>query len=475
MQGSVSPRALATVGVLGGVFLAAIEATIVATAMPTVVGQLGGLDHYSWVFSAYILTSTVTMPLWGRLSDLYGRRRLYLAAVAWFLAGSALSGLSLSMAQLVACRAIQGVGAGGLLPLGITIIGELYTLEERPRAQGFFSLVWGVASIAGPLAGGFITDQLSWRWVFFLNLPFGAVAAGFVGWALPAHRPSRSHTLDVRGAVALAGAITVLLLALEEVGARDRAMSATWVLAAFAVSLGFLLLFVRLERRSPEPILPLDLFRNRFLASATVTGFLTGMAMFGVMSFVPLFVQSALSRSATQAGSALTPLLLGWVVTSLVTSRVLPRVGFRPMVVSGLVCACAGFAGLVQVTRFAPVWWLHASLALMGIGMGMTMLSLVIVQQSAVPLERLGTATSLGQFSRSIGAAFGVAMMGAIMGASLADADGLAGGAALERALRRAFFGGGVVALAALLSSVFVPPGFPRRPVPGPPGARRTV
>ena len=298
----MTSRTLATLGVLGGAFLAAIEATIVATAMPTVVDQLGGLDHYSWVFSAYILTSTVTMPLWGTLSDLYGRRRFYLAAVLSSSLGSVLSGVSTSMPQLVVFRAIQGVGAGGLLPLGMTIIGDLYTFEERARAQSLFSLVWGVASIAGPLVGGYITDHFSWRWVFYLNLPFGVVAATLVSRALVDRTPRHRHALDLRGAVALSGAITLLLVTLEAAVGQEPRVPFVWLAGSFATSIALAVWFIREERTASEPILPLDLFSNRYVASATLTGFLAGCAMFGLVSFVPLFVQSALGRTATEAG-----------------------------------------------------------------------------------------------------------------------------------------------------------------------------
>ncbi len=454
-------RALATLGVLGGAFLAAIEGTIVATAMPTVVEHLGGLSHYSWVFSAYILTSTVTMPLWGRLSDLYGRRRYYLAAVALFLVGSALSGAAWSMVWLIAFRALQGVGAGGLLPLGMTIMGDLYTPEERPRAQSLFSIVWGIASIVGPIAGGFITEHFSWRWVFYLNLPFGIVAASLVGWALTDREIHRQHTIDARGALALAGSVTLLLLALSQIGFEAGAR-AGWLLVCLAGSVALGAVFVRLERSSPEPILPLDLLQNRYVASATLTGFFAGIATFGALSYVPLFIQAALGSSATEAGSALTPMLLAWVAMSLVTSRLLPRVGYRGMVAVGLSFVTAGFFGLLAMSHDSPLWLIYLDLAVMGTGMGMTMLPLILAQQNAVSSNRLGTVTSLGQFSRSIGGAVGVAIMGAVMSASLGGRrpEVVAGSDTLEAAVHNAFVTGAAVSVLALLSTVFVPRGF---------------
>lgn len=468
----MTSRRLVTLGVLGGTFLAAIEATIVATAMPTVIDQLGGLAHYSWVFSAYILTSTVAVPLWGRLSDIHGRRSYYLAAVALFLVGSALSGAAHSMTQLIAFRAIQGLGAGGLIPLGTTIIGDLYTLKERARAQALFSGVWGVASIVGPLIGGFITEALSWRWVFYLNLPFGLVAAVLVGSALVEPTRRTTHRIDYRGAALLSAAVTLLLIALSQTGARDGQLGARTLAVLYAASVLLGLLFVWLERRVPEPIMPLDLLADRHVGSATLTGFLTGIAMFGVLSFVPLFVQSALGGTATQAGSALTPLLLGWVCMSFVTSRILPRVGFRRMVVGGLAFVTAGFAGLLQIGESSSLATLYLALGVMGIGMGMTMLSLLLAQQSAVSRDRLGIATSLGQFARSIGGAVGVALMGAVMAASLSGAVGSGLGntgivgravtpADISAAVHQAFVCGAIVSVLALISGFWMPPGFP--------------
>lgn len=462
----MSSRRLVTLGVLGGAFLAAIEATIVSTVMPTVVDHLGGLSHYAWVFTAYILTSTVTMPLWGRLSDLYGRRTFYLGAVGMFLLGSALSGASQSMTQLIIFRAVQGVGAGGLLPLGMTIIGELYTLKERARAQAWFSGVWGLASIVGPFIGGFMADRVSWRWVFYLNLPFGAIAAALVGMSLVDKKSDVRPRIDYRGAVVLSAGITLFLLALTQTGVADAALNPIQLGVVYAISAGLGVWFLRIEQRVPQPILPLTLLSNAYVGSSTVVGFLTGIAMFGALSFVPLFVQSAMGRSATEAGSALSPLLLGWVVMSVVTSHVLPKVGFRRMVMAGLACISIGFFGLVRITHDSRMLELWLALLVMGVGMGMSMLSLLLAGQSAVPREQLGIATSLSQFSRSIGGAVGVALMGTVMTASLAalQGPGMPLARAMEMSLHRAFIVGALVSLLALAAATKVPRGFPQRP-----------
>lgn len=458
----LSRRGLVTLGVLGGSFLAAIEATIVATAMPTVVTQLGGLAHYSWVFSAYILTSTVTVPLWGKLADLHGRRPFYTVAVVLFLAGSALCGTAQSMPQLIVFRAVQGLGAGGLLPLGMTILGDMYTLQERARTQGLFSGVWGVASIVGPLVGGYVTEHLSWRWVFFLNLPFGLAAAVLVGANLVDVARRTDARLDYRGAVLFMASISCLLIALGQTGTSDAVLGRGSLAAMYAAALLFGVLFVRVEARSAEPIVPFDLLRDPLVSAVTVSGFLVGIALFGLLSFVPLFVQGALGGSATDAGRALSPLLLGWVMMSIVTSRLLPRVGFRRLIISGIGLVCMGFAGLVGLEHTLGGRGLSVVLGLMGIGLGMTMLSLLLALQQAVPRSRLGVATSLSQFNRMVGGAVGVAVMGAIIAASLPP-GGEGQPLLLEAALHRAFMVAGVFAAFALLASFRIPAGVPER------------
>lgn len=458
-----SPRALITLGVLGGSFLGAIEATIVATAMPTVVEQLGGLSHYSWVFSAYLLTSTVTTPIWGRLSDIYGRRRFYIAATAVFVIGSVLSGVAQSMEQLIVFRALQGIGAGGLLPLGMTILGDLFTLEERARAQALFAGVWGIASVLGPLAGAVITEGLSWRWVFFVNVPFGIVAGALVGLNLRDVAQERRPRVDYLGGVLLMSAVTALMVALNQSSGTEATLSPVAARALYVVALVLTVLFVATQRRATDPILPLDILKNRLVAVATLSNMLVGIAIFGALTFVPLFVQAALGRSASQAGGVLTPLLLGWVVMSVVTGRMLPRVGHRPFVIAGLSCITVGFFGLATVRLDTPFWRLYLDLGVMGLGMGMTMLSLLLAVQSAVPRTQLGVATSLGAFARSIGGAIGVAVMGAIVAAAL-PALGPGTPAALELGLHRAFVAGAAVSVLALIAGLFIPAALPDKP-----------
>lgn len=455
-----SRRAIATFGVMSGNFLAAVEATIVSTAMPTVVGSLGGLSHYSWVFSGYILASTVTMPLWGKMSDIYGRRPFYLASIGLFVLGSALSGMAQSMTQLIVFRTIQGLGAGGLIPLGMTIIGELYTIEERGRMQGLFSGVWGLASILGPLVGGLITQAFSWRWVFYLNLPLGIMAAALVMSGLPPSTRKSRMPVDAAGAVLLVGAISALLIALGQTGVSDRVLSAPVVVGLYGAATLLGGWFLSVERRAQDPIMPLALLGDRLVSAVTVSGFLLGVAMFGALSFVPLFVQTVMGGTATQAGSAMTPLLLGWVMTSLIAGRLLPKFGYRPLILTGLSLVSCGFVGLLSVTRGSGLGWLYLYVGLMGVGMGGAMLSLMLALQNAVTRAHLGIATSLSAFTRSIGGAIGVAVMGAVVSAAL-PVGGQTSPEAMEAALHRAFLVGAIACAASLLSALRVPPGSP--------------
>jgi EmrB/QacA subfamily drug resistance transporter len=495
-------RQVVTAGILLGMFLAALEVTVVGTAMPTVIASLGGLNRYSWVFSAYLLTSTVSGPVWGRLSDQYGRRVLYLVGVVLFLLGSALSGMSQSITQLIVFRALQGLGAGGLIPLSLTINGDIYTMRERARIQGLFSGVWGLASMLGPLVGGFVTDQLSWRWVFYINIPFGIAAAIVVGLALVEPKLESRPVVDFAGAAWLSVGITLLLFVLVESGS-EGAWRNPLILGSLAGIPLCAALFVRAERRAPEPIVPFSLFRNRVVTAGSISGVFVGMAMFGAISFIPLFIQGVLGGTATMAGTMLTPLLLAWVSMAVVGGRLMLRVGYKPTVLAGLTVLAVGFVVLSAVGITTPRWVLLADMALMGSGMGLVVLALLITTQASVERRQLGIATSLNLFSRSIGGTIGVAVMGTILTLGLVshlkeitDKSGLPEGqvhqivhnpsaliepisrsqlpplliasmeSALADALHLVFVGGAVIAGLALLSGFLLPAKF-ERPPPG--------
>jgi EmrB/QacA subfamily drug resistance transporter len=440
-------------GIMLAIGLSALESTVVSLAMPTVVAHFGDLRYYSWVFSGYLLTQTVSMPLWGRLSDLYGRRPLYLAGLSTFLGGSALAGAAQDMTQLVAFRMVQGLGAGSLVTLGYTIVGELYGLERRARVQGALSGVWGVASFAGPPLGGLLTDHVSWRAVFYLNVPLGLVAMAFIATALRGSAPApRRDAVDWRGAACFAAGIALVLLALVGAG-RGIGWWRPEVAATLAVGLAALALFLVVERRAPAPIVPLRLFRNRMVVAAVVTRLLVGTAMFGALAFVPLFVQAVTGLSATRSGLALAPFVVGWVAFSAGSARLVLRVGYRGVVLAGMVCLTAAFLLLARWDEALSLGGAMRDTLVAGIGMGLVVVPMLIAVQSSVARSDLGAATSMIQFFMSVGGALGVALMGTVM------AQGLQGGRPLVAALHDVFLTGLVVCVAAVGAALLVPKG----------------
>lgn len=443
----------AVMGVMLSIFLGAMESTVVATAMPKVVASLGGLHMYSWVFSGFLLTSTVTMPLWGRLSDLFGRRAMYLTGLTVFLVGSALSGLSRTMVELIAFRMLQGLGAGSLITIGMTVIGDLFKLERRAKVQGYISGVWGVASLVGPLLGGLLTDFVSWRWVFYINVPFGVIAMWLIGSALPKGRlTERIPVVDYAGIVLFATGVSALLLGLVEVG-RVGAWGGLDVLGPLAVAAVALGTFAAVERRAREPIVPLGLFGNRIVLAAIATGFLAGMAMFGAISFVPLFLQNVAGKSATQAGFVLTPFVFGWVALSAASARLVLRIGYRILVVAGMICLALAFVLFTLWDDKLTSTLAMRDVLLAGVGMGLTMVPMIIAVQSAVPRSELGVATSLTQFFRAVGGAIGLSVMGAVM------AQRLHAGFPMVEALHDVFMVGLAICVAAVAAAFLVPPG----------------
>jgi EmrB/QacA subfamily drug resistance transporter len=406
---------LVTIGIMLSLFLASMEATVIATAMPTIVGQLGGLEHYAWVFSAYMLASTTTVPLYGKLSDLYGRRKLYVFAMTLFLAGSILCGQANTMPQLIFARALQGLGAGGIMPLAFILIGEMFNLEQRAKMQGLFSGVWGVSSIAGPLLGGFLVDKLSWHWVFYVNIPPGLIAAAFVAFAW--QDQTQGHVkpaVDYLGAALLSAGVVALLLGLVDFGT-----STSWALIASSILLFILLFWV--ESRAADPILPIPLFRERLFATSIAHGVLSGWALFGSLSFIPLFVQSVLGTNATQAGITIAPMLLGWVTASIIGTRILLKVGYRKLAIGGTALLTIGAFLMSLANADISRTMLMVFVSLMGIGMGFSIPPFLIAVQTTVERRQLGTATSTMQFSRSIGGTLGVSIMGAALSARLAS------------------------------------------------------
>lgn len=413
---------LVTAALMLSLFLASMEATVVATAMPTIVSQLGGLAIYSWVFSAYLLASTTTVPIYGKLSDLFGRRPVFMFAIAVFLVGSVLAGLATSMTQLVLARAVQGLGAGGILPLVFIIIGDIFSIEQRAKMQGLFSGVWGVSSIIGPLLGGFLVDRVSWQWVFWINLIPGTIAAAlfWYGWREDRSRRTGPIRIDFLGAALLSAGVVMLLLGLFDLGS-----PASWALLAGSAAALIAVVFV--ERRASDPILPIHLFNDRLFAVSCLHGVLVGAAIFGSASYVPLFAQGVLGTSATLAGAALTPQLLSWVAASIINGRLLLRMGYRTLALFGMVLVVTGAATLLAADALRSAWPLVLGMALTGAGMGFAIPSFLIAVQSAVPRRSLGTATSTLTFSRNIGGTLGVSIMGVLLTAGLTSALAAAG------------------------------------------------
>jgi EmrB/QacA subfamily drug resistance transporter len=406
--------ALIIAGLMLGMALAALDTTVVGTAMPTIIGKLGGVSLYSWVFSAYLLTSTTTVPVYGKLADLLGRKPVFLFGVGVFLIGSALCGLAQSMVQLIVFRAVQGIGAGAVLPITMTIIGDLFSIEQRARLQGLFSGVWGVSSVAGPALGGLITDHIDWRWVFYVNVPFGLLSALLIFLLLHERVARRRHAIDYLGTATLTAGVTALLWGLLQ-GGKAWGWAAPASAATFGLAALMLAVFLWQERRAAEPVLPLSLFRSRIIAVAGVAGGLSGAAMFGVTSFVPLWVQGVEGGTATDAGVVVAPLSMGWPVGSIIAGRLIVRFGYRPAAILGGACLLAGGALLLAVGQGTARVLVVALLVLVGLGLGFTSSSFIIAVQNAVSWSQRGVVTASTQFFRTIGGTIGVAALGALL------------------------------------------------------------
>ncbi|HEX5493730.1 MAG TPA: MDR family MFS transporter [Mycobacteriales bacterium] len=408
-------------GLLLAMMLAMLDNVIVGTAMPRIVGELGGLAHLSWVVTAYVLASTVSTPLYGKLGDLYGRKRLFVTAIVVFLAGSALAGLSQSMTELITFRAIQGLGAGGLIVSVIAIIGDLVPPRERGRYQGYTAAVMAVAMLGGPLVGGFLTDQLSWRWAFYVNLPLGGVALALIATTLHLPRHRVSHRIDYLGASLMAVGTTALVLLATWGGSRYGWASAQ-TLGLAGLGAASIVALILTERRASEPLLPLRLFTDRNFSVSASMSFLVGFAMFGAITFLPLFQQTVQGASATNSGVLLMPMLLGMLVTSLVAGQLTTRTGrYKVFPILG----GAGMALGMFLLSMLGVGTSRVTSALfmivLGIGMGFMMQIVMLIAQNSVQPRDMGVASSTNMFFRSVGGSFGVSIFGAIFTSRLRD------------------------------------------------------
>jgi EmrB/QacA subfamily drug resistance transporter len=412
-------------GLLLAMLLASLDQTIVATALPTVVSDLGGIDRLSWVVTAYLLTATVTIPLWGRAADLYGRKRLFQAAIVVFLLGSALSGAAQTLGGLIAFRGLQGLGAGGLMTLAMTIVADLVPPRERGRYQGYIQMVFVLASVAGPLLGG-VLSEISWRWIFYVNLPIGALALAAIAVTLtaPARGDGPRPQVDYAGAGLLTAALSCLLL-VTTWGGRTYAWTSAETLGLGAAAVALLGAFVAQERRAAEPILPLRLFRDPVFSVASATLFLAGCAFFAVIVFTPTFLQLATGATPTESGLLLLPLLLSATATTAVSGRVISRTGrYKAFPVAGLALMTAGLVLMSGLSAGTSVLAVSLMLVVFGIGFGMFTQVLVVAVQNAADRRDIGIATASTNLFRALGGSIGVALFGSVFAARLDDLTG---------------------------------------------------
>ena len=439
--------------------LVAIDATVIATAVPSVVAELGGFRAFPWLFSVYLLAQAVTVPVYGKLADVFGRKPVMLVGIGLFLVGSILCGLAWSMGALIAFRAVQGLGAGAVQPMSMTMVGDLYSLEERAKVQGYIASVWGISSVVGPTLGGVFSEYVSWRWFFFVNIPLCLIAAATIGLRFHERVERRRPRIDYAGAGVLTVALTLLVLGLLEGGQAWawRSPQSVGVLGAGAV---LLVVFVLIERRAADPVVPLRLFRNRLLVATNLAAACVGAVLLGLTSYVPTFVQVVLGTGPLVAGFALAALTLGWPLSASQSGRVYLRIGFRSTSLVGAAVVVLGCALLLLLGESTSVLQVGATSFVIGLGMGFSAAPTLIAAQSAVQWQERGVVTGANMFFRSAGSAVGVAVFGAIVNATLgttAVEGGSVAPAALTTAVHHVFLGTTVLSVALLAAVLLMP------------------
>jgi len=480
-QVSTSARLLVIAAVMTSTFMIAIEATIVATAMPRIVAQLGGLHLYSWVFSSFLLTQTAMTVVFGKLADIYGRKPMMLVGIGVFLTGTVLAGLAGSMMSMVVCRLIQGAGAGAIQPVGMTIVADLYPARERGKIQGYLASVWAISAVLGPVAGGLIIRDWSWPWIFWINVPVGIIAA--VGFTVFLKEPARHErpAIDIPGAALFTAAVASLLIALTEIG---RA-AGTAALAAGAVFVLSLMLFIAQERRAADPMISFALWSQRPIAAANSAGVLASMTLVGLTTFLPMYVQGILHRSPVIAGLTLTMMLVGWPIGATWAARRFHRFGLRPILIGGSALIPFGATAFVLLTPDSSPLIAALGSLVMGLGMGLMSVSALVLIQELVDWSQRGSATASNLFARNLGSTLGATLLGAVLDYGLTHANGgksvtseqirqllqapssasanTAVGLALQQSLNLTFWAMLVISLAIVLLAMLVPPVEMRR------------